>query len=237
MNRESLTTWFFTIGPHQCWSCIIHILVWLVPLAQVLPHLQLIFPSKTWFFWEFIWIFSSRNHLKTSHSESKSYQINPPHQDLSNNTKKHIPIPLKFSGMIWFDLIFSEEIIQYSQELLHPKSKRHGTKPHAPLLAKSFPKTPRTWSEASQFTPPHQELSKGTKNMIWSIPVHPSSPRAFQRHQEHNLKPPSSANSHMSISILYQSRMKDKFQVKVLIISINLVWKINSKDDNSLELV
>ncbi len=26
------------------------LLVWLVPLAQVLPHPQLIFPSKTWFF-------------------------------------------------------------------------------------------------------------------------------------------------------------------------------------------
>ncbi len=26
------------------------ILVWPVPLAQVLPHPQLIFPSKTWFF-------------------------------------------------------------------------------------------------------------------------------------------------------------------------------------------
>jgi hypothetical protein len=25
--------------------------MWPVPFAQVLPHPQLIFPSKTWFFW------------------------------------------------------------------------------------------------------------------------------------------------------------------------------------------
>ncbi len=40
------------------------VLVWPVQLAQVLPHPQLIFPSKTWFFWEFIWILSGTNHLK-----------------------------------------------------------------------------------------------------------------------------------------------------------------------------
>ncbi len=38
-------------------------LVWPVPLAQVLPRSQLIFPSKTWLL-EFIWFFSNRNHLK-----------------------------------------------------------------------------------------------------------------------------------------------------------------------------
>jgi hypothetical protein len=32
-------------------------------LAQMLPHPQLIFPSKTWFL-EFISIFNGRNHLK-----------------------------------------------------------------------------------------------------------------------------------------------------------------------------
>jgi hypothetical protein len=36
------------------------------------------------------------------------------------------------------------------QEILHPKSKRHGTKP---------------------MHPPRPALSKDTKNTIWSIPV------------------------------------------------------------------
>jgi hypothetical protein len=49
-----------------------------------------------------------------SHSESKSYQINSiksSHQHLSNNTK----ITLQFlqNIQLWFNLIFSEEIIQY----------------------------------------------------------------------------------------------------------------------------
>jgi hypothetical protein len=66
-------------------------LVWPEPLAQVLPHPQLIFPSKTWFLGIYL-NFQWQKSLKTQylpHSESKSYQINlnPAHQDLSNNTK------------------------------------------------------------------------------------------------------------------------------------------------------
>jgi hypothetical protein len=41
-------------------SCL---LVWPVPLAQVLPRPQLIFPPKPGFL-EFILIFSGRNHFK-----------------------------------------------------------------------------------------------------------------------------------------------------------------------------
>jgi hypothetical protein len=37
--------------------------MWLVLLAQVLPHPQLIFPSKTWFFGIYL-IFNGKNHLK-----------------------------------------------------------------------------------------------------------------------------------------------------------------------------
>ncbi len=52
-------------------------LVWLVPLAQVLLHPQLIFPSKTWFFGiylNFQWHKSLKNQY-LPHFESKSYQI------------------------------------------------------------------------------------------------------------------------------------------------------------------
>jgi hypothetical protein len=45
------------------WDVMSYILVWHVPLAQVLPHPQLIFPSKTWFFGTYL-KFSGRNHFK-----------------------------------------------------------------------------------------------------------------------------------------------------------------------------
>jgi hypothetical protein len=48
------------------------------------------------------------------------------------------------------------------QELLHYKSKHPGTRPNAPLLIKSFPKTPRTLSEASQFGGSHNYKTKQT---------------------------------------------------------------------------
>jgi hypothetical protein len=71
---------------------IITLLVWPVPLAQVLPRPKLIFPSKTWVFRIYL-NFQQQKSLKNRylpHSESKSYQINSiksSHQDLSNNTK------------------------------------------------------------------------------------------------------------------------------------------------------
>jgi hypothetical protein len=49
------------------------------------------------------------------------------------------------------------------QELLHHKFKCHGTKAHAPLLIESFPKTPRTESEASQFGGSHDYETKQNK--------------------------------------------------------------------------
>jgi hypothetical protein len=60
---------------------------------SVLPHPQLIFPSRTWFSGIYL-NFQRQKSLKNQylpHSESKSYQIdstlNPAYQDLSNNTK------------------------------------------------------------------------------------------------------------------------------------------------------
>jgi hypothetical protein len=48
------------------------------------------------------------------------------------------------------------------QELLHHKSKRHGTKPMHSLLVESFPKTPRTRSETSRFSGSHNDKTKQT---------------------------------------------------------------------------
>jgi hypothetical protein len=64
-------------------------------------------------FLKFIWIFSGKNHLKISISyllKSKSYQIK-----IFPTTPKAHTNSSKFSAMIWFNLIFREEIIQYSK--------------------------------------------------------------------------------------------------------------------------
>ncbi len=87
-------------------------------LAQVLPHPQLIFPSKPGFV-EIIWIFSGMNHFKITISHILSPNLinqlpfNPAHQDLSNNTKGTFQFLWNFQ--LWFNLIFIEEIIQYSR--------------------------------------------------------------------------------------------------------------------------
>jgi hypothetical protein len=60
-----------------------------------------------------------------------------------------------------FNLIFSEEIIQYSRTFAL-QVRRSWNQAHAPLLVKSFPKTPRTQSEASQFSGSHNYKTKQT---------------------------------------------------------------------------
>jgi len=76
--------------------------------------------------------------------KSKSYQINSiksSHQDLSNNTKGTFQFFQNFQ--LQFNLILSEEIIQYSRTFA-PQVQMSWNQAHAPLLIKSFPKTPRT---------------------------------------------------------------------------------------------
>ncbi len=104
-------------------------------------------------FSKFIWILSSRNHFQINISHilnphlTKWIPLNPAHQDLSNSTKgmyEFVPnFPLRFN------LIFSEKIIQYPRSFA-PQVLTSWNQAHAPLL-KSFPKTPRTLSEASPF--------------------------------------------------------------------------------------
>jgi hypothetical protein len=93
-----------------CWhsEVLFHVtLVWPVPLTQVFPHPQVIFPYKTWFFGIYL-SFQRQKSFKNqhlSHSESKSYQINSIKSCSSRSFQqhqRHIPIPLKFSATIYF---------------------------------------------------------------------------------------------------------------------------------------
>jgi hypothetical protein len=70
------------------------------------------------------------------------------HQDLSNNTKSTFQFLRNFQ--LQFNLIFSEKIIQYLRTFA-PQVQTSWNQAHAPLLVESFPKTPRTQSEASRF--------------------------------------------------------------------------------------
>ncbi len=124
-----------------------------MPLAQVLPHPQLIFPSKTWFFGIYL-NFQQQKSLKNQylpHSESKSYQINSIKSCSSrslNNTKGTFQFLRNFQ--LQFHIIYSEEIIQYSRTFVS-EVQMSWNQAHAPLLVESIPKTPRTQSEASWF--------------------------------------------------------------------------------------
>ncbi len=123
-------------------------------LAQVLPHPQLIFPFKTWFFGIYLNFQRQKSLLNQylPHSESKPYQINSIKSCSSRSFQQHQRHIHSSSSeifsyyLIWFSMKKSFNI----QELLHLESKRHGTQPM------------------------HSS----------------SSSRAFQRHQEHDLKHP-----------------------------------------------
>ncbi len=133
---------------------------------QLLPWSQLIFPSKTWFFGIY-WSFQQQKSLWIQclpRSESKSWQMNSIKSCSSrsfNNTKATSQILWNFQ--LWFNLIFSEEIVQYSRTFA-PQVQASWNQAHGPLLIKSFPKTPRTWSsEASWFGGSHIDNTKQNK--------------------------------------------------------------------------
>ncbi len=120
--------------------------MWPAPLAQVLPCPQLIFPSKTWLFGIYL-NFQWQKLLKKQylpHSESKSYK-----------NKFHWILPIKIFQTTWKAHSNSSEIFNYDFN----------------LLFKNFCITSPNVMEPSPCTPPHQELSKDTKNTIWSILV------------------------------------------------------------------
>ncbi len=98
-----------------------------------------------------------QNSLKNQYlpySESKSYQINSIKSCSSRSFQqhqRHIPIPPKFWATIYFNLSFSEEIIQYSKTCAS-QVQTIWNQAHAPFLDdESFPKPPRTLSEAYEF--------------------------------------------------------------------------------------
>jgi len=96
------------------------------------------------------------------HSEYKSYQINSIKSCSSwssNNTKGIFQFVWNFQ--LQFNLIFSEEIIQYSRTFA-PQVQTSWNKAHARLLVESFPKTPRTRSETSRFSGSHNDKTKQT---------------------------------------------------------------------------
>jgi len=95
-----------------------------------------------------IWIFSGRNHLKIW---IQVYQINSIKSCSSRSFQQHqshIPIPPKFSATILFNFQW----------------RNHS-------LFKNFCTTSPNVMEPSPCTPPPGELSKATKNGIWSIQV------------------------------------------------------------------
>ncbi len=140
--------------------------MWPVALAQVLLCPSTDFSFQNPGFWEFIWTFSRRNHFKINISHilnpnlTKQIPLNHAHRDLSNNTKCTFQFLQKFK--LWFNLIFSEEIIQYSRTFAL-QGQLSWNYAHAPLLIESFPKTPRTWSEASWLGGSHNYKTKQTK--------------------------------------------------------------------------
>jgi hypothetical protein len=125
---------------------------WMVSL-QALPRSQLIFPSKTWFFGIYL-NFQQQKSLKNQylpHSESKSYQINSIKSCSSRSfqeDQRHIPIPPKFSATTLFNFQW----------------RNHS-------IFQNFCTASPNVMELSPCSPPRQELSKDTKNTIWSILV------------------------------------------------------------------
>ncbi len=141
---------------HRPW-----ILFVLVCWPKCLPRPQPIFPSKTWFFWEFIWIFKRQKSLKNQylppHSESKSYQIN---SIKSCSSRSFQTTPKAHSNS---SEISSEEIIQYSRTPTK-QVQMSENQTNAPLIVvESFPKRPRTRSEASRFSGSHKYKQNKTK--------------------------------------------------------------------------
>jgi hypothetical protein len=122
--------------------------------SSVLPSPWLIFPSNILVFLGIYFNFQQQKSLLNqylSHSESKSYQINFIKSCSSTSFQQHqshIPIPPKFSAMIKFNFQW----------------KNHS-------IFKNFCIASPNAMEPSQCTPPPWELSKETKNMIWSILV------------------------------------------------------------------
>jgi hypothetical protein len=131
----------------------------------VLPRPQLIFPSETWFLG--IHLNSQQQKLLKNqylpHSEPTSYQINSIKSSSSRSLQQHQKEHSNSSEIFSYDLIeFSvKKIIQCSRTFA-PQVQTTWNQARAPLLVESFPKTPRTQSEASWFGGSHNNKTKQT---------------------------------------------------------------------------
>ncbi len=98
--------------------------------------------------------FQQQKSLKTQYlpnSDSKSYRINSIKSCSSRSFQQHqthIPLPPKCSATIWF----------------HFQWRNHS-------IFKNFWSASPNSMEPNPCTPPHWELSKDTKNRVWSILV------------------------------------------------------------------
>ncbi len=104
---------------------------------------------------------------------TKQIPLNPAHQDLSNSTKGTLQLLHNFQ--LQFNLIFSEEIIQYIQELLHGgKSKRHGTNPmHSSLTAfqRDQEHDLKHPSSMDLITTKQNKLPSFIDRLVWPVPL------------------------------------------------------------------
>ncbi len=124
--------------------------------AQVFPRPQLIFPPKTWFFG----ISLNFQRQKSQKSISPTFRIKiSPNKfhlivlikiDLSDSTKGTFQFVRNFQ--LRFNLIFNQEIVQYSRAFAL-QAQTPWNQPYAPFLLESFPKRPRT---ASRFGGTHK---------------------------------------------------------------------------------
>ncbi len=111
---------------------------------------------------------SIKNQLSLPHSESqKSYQINSikscSSRSFQQHPKAHTPLKL-WNFQLQFLICFSVKKKSFNiQELfaLLLQVQTPWNQANAPLLLlQSFPKRPRTWSEASQFTGSHHQYKQ-----------------------------------------------------------------------------
>jgi hypothetical protein len=122
--------------------------------------------GHNWFL-GFTWIFTDINHLKINICHilnpnlTNKIPSNPAHQDLANNTNGTFQF-LRIIFQLQFNLIFGEESIQYSRTFT-PQVQMSWNQVHAPLPVESFPKAPRTWSEAYWFSGSHNFKTKENK--------------------------------------------------------------------------
>jgi len=151
----SMASSFWHWNPTLIWQSKLWLqvlLVWPVPLAQVLPLPQLIFPSKTWSFGIYLNFHRQKSlyNQYLSHPESKSYEINFIKSCSSKSFQQH------------------QRHIQLLRNF-QLQFKKFQWRNHS--IFKNFYTSSPKAMKPSQWTPPPQEPSKETKNTIWSIPV------------------------------------------------------------------